>query len=96
MKTYISIGHFKGNDNMTCVTMQQNTMKDFNRDLISNGFVSYVTMTEDRYWKLSGLSGIDMYEEVKKLTSNYRKWGDIVEYICQCYQIIEERLDMAF
>ena len=38
---------------------------------------------------------MEIYEEVKKLSTNWRKWNDITDYIDQCKDIIESRLARA-
>ena len=35
------------------------------------------------------------FEEVKHLTTNYRRWNDICEYIDQCFDIMEEKMGRA-
>jgi len=35
---------------------------------------------------------MELFYIVKKLTSNYRKWNEVCEYINQCWEIMEEKL----
>lgn len=93
MKKYIAIGHWTENENMTSVANTAMTMKNFRDDLGGNNFVPYVVISEKKFEKL--LNGADVWEEVKKLTSNYRKWNDITEYIAQCLDIMEEKMKNA-
>lgn len=37
----------------------------------------------------------DLFNEVKKMTTNYRRWDDITEYIEQCFDIMEEKMARA-
>lgn len=92
MKKYLAIGHFKDSKNMTSVAMQNNTLKDFYNDLKGNEFVAYVVLSENKVNYLKNVSSFDLFNEVKKMTSNYRKWDDITEYIDQCYDIMKEKL----
>lgn len=36
-----------------------------------------------------------VYEQVKKLTTNYRVWNQVTDYLEQCFDFIEERLAAA-
>lgn len=95
MKKYIAIGHWNDNKNITSVASTSRTIKDF-RDLLGrNGFIPYVIFTEKRFNEIETISNWDLYETIKKMTSNYRKWNDIVEYINQCYDIMEEKIQNA-
>lgn len=42
--------------------------------------------------KIESMCGMDLYDQVKKMTTNYRRWNDVVEYIEQCYDIMEDRM----
>lgn len=97
MKKYLAIGHFKGSKNITCVADAQNTKKDFQKDLKSNGFVAYVVITEKKLEELKALElcGMEVFNEVKKMTTNYRVWNDVVDYIEQCFDIMQERMEQA-
>ena len=95
MKKYIAVGHFKGNDNLTSVAIQHKNLRAFRDDLIGNEFVAYAVMTEERFRRLDGLDTWTAWEEIKKMTPNYRKWNDVADYIGQCYDIMEERLAAA-
>lgn len=99
MKTYAAIGHFKDSENMISVAMTANTKKDFMHDLYGNEFVPYVVLTESMIEKLRVIIAADecfgVFEQVKKLTTNYRVWNEVTDYIEQCFDLIEERLAAA-
>lgn len=92
MKKYIAIGHFKESENMTSVAMKANTIKDFRNDLGGNEFIPWVIISEKKMEILKTADCFDLFEEVKKMTTNYRKWNDIAEYIEQCFDIMEEKM----
>ncbi len=93
MKVYAAIGHFKDSKNMTCVAMTQRTKKDFMTDCYGNEFVPYVVITEKMLEKLFTCE--DVFEQVKKMTTNYRVWNDVVEYIAQCGDILSDKMEAA-
>lgn len=95
MKKYVAIGHFKYDSNMRSIAIAQNSMKEFRTDLAGNEFCAWVVLTEKRFEKLQNMDESEIYEEVKKMTSNYRRWNDVTDYIYQCRDIIEERLANA-
>lgn len=99
MKTYVAIGHFKSNKNIVSVAFQQATKKDFMADLYGNEFVPYVVLTESMVEKFRAIIAEDscfgIYDQVKKLTSNYRVQGEVADYIEQCFDIIESKLTAA-
>ena len=70
MNVYAAIGHFKGNENITCVALTQTTKKAFMNDCYGNEFVPYVVLTEKMLNKIQSCT--DIYEQVKKMTTNYR------------------------
>ena len=98
MRKYLAIGHFTDSENITSVAMQNNTMKDFRNDLGGNGFIPYVILTEKKMNEIENYIDdvdFDLYKEVQKLTTNYRKWDDITDYISQCFDIMQERMNAA-
>lgn len=96
MKAYAAIGHFKDSKNMTCVAMTQPTKKDFMTDCYGNEFVPYVVITETMLEKLLACDDcMDIFEQVKKMTSNYRVWNDVADYIEQCSDIISDKMEAA-
>lgn len=96
MNTYLAIGHFKGSKNTTCIAMQQATKKDFMRDCYGNEFVPYVVITEKTFMRISSCDDdLAVWEIVKKLTSNYRVWNAVADYIDQCLGLMTEKLRAA-
>lgn len=92
MKRYVAIGHFKGSENMVSIAEQTNSVKAFKDDLRGNAFVAYAVITESKMNKLRTADAEGIFEEVKKMTSNYRVWLDVTDYIEQCFDIIEGKL----
>lgn len=92
MKRYIAIGHFDDSKNMTSVAMKASSIKDFRDNLGGNGFIPFVVISEKKMFILKNANSFVLFEEVKKMTTNYRKWNDICDYIEQCYDIMEERI----
>lgn len=96
MKAYVAIGHFKDSKNTTSVAMTQVTKKAFMIDCYGNEFVPYVVLTENMIEKLHAAESADkvfgIYEQVKKLTTNYRIWNEVTDYIQRCFDIIEEKV----
>lgn len=95
MRKYIAIGHFKDSKNITSVAMKENTMKDFRDDCGGNEFIPMVILTEKKMETIKKTDEFHLYDEVKKMTSNYRKWNDICDYIEQCFDIMEEKMEKA-
>lgn len=96
MKKFLAIGHFKENKNATfCVAMQATTKKNFCDNLGRNGFIPYVVISEKKMEVLRSVSEFELFEEVKKMTSNYRKWDVVCDYIDQCFDIMEEKMANA-
>lgn len=96
MKVYAAIGHFRDSKNMVCVAMTQNTKKAFMQDCYGNEFVPYVVITESMLDKLLACNNcMDIFEQVKKMTSNYRVWNDVADYIEQCSDIISDKMKAA-
>ena len=92
LKRYIAIGHWEASDNITSVTDLTYTVKDARKDFKGNGFVPYVVLTEKKFRSFHNVDDFETYEMVKHLTSNYRKWDDITDYISQCYDIMEQKM----
>lgn len=95
MKKYIAIGHFDDSQNMTSVAMSTTSNKNFREDCGGNGFIPWVVISEKKMEILRNVDSFELFNEVKKLTSNYRRWNDICEYIEQCFDIMEEKLANA-
>lgn len=92
MNAYIAIGHFKDSKNVTTVALMQNTKKAFMRDCYGNDFVPYVVLTEAMVKKVLNLNGMALWDQVRKLTSNFRQWDTVADYIGQCGDIIEAEI----
>jgi hypothetical protein len=92
MKKYVAIGHFDGNDNITCVAVADQTLVRVREDLKGNCFRAYVVLTEKKLEECKNADCLEIYDIVKKLTSNYRKRGIVADYIDQCMDIIEEKV----
>jgi hypothetical protein len=95
MKKYVAIGHFKESDNATCVAVECSSIKSMKANCIGNGFVAWVIISEKKLNALRELDAYDLFEAVEKMTSNYRKWNDITDYLYQCMDIIDERIARA-
>ena len=93
MNVYAAIGHFKGNENITCIALMQSSKKEFMNDCYSNEFVPYVVLTEKMLSKIQ--SSADIYEQVKKMTTNYRVWNDVADYLTECLDIITDKVENA-
>jgi len=97
MKKYLAIGHFKGSENMVSVAMEDASLKSFKENLQGNEFVAYAVVTEKKMDTLRNVLDdcFGLWDEVKKLTSNYRKWNDVYDYIGQCFDIMENKMANA-
>lgn len=93
VKRYIVIGHFKESTNITSIADCGYNIKDVRTDCIGNGFIPYVILTEKKFRLLNDIGEFKTYEEVKHLTSNYYKWNDVTDYILQCYDIMQQKMD---
>ncbi len=81
---YAAVGHWKDSKNITAIINTQNTKKAFMRDCYGNNFVPYVVMTEAVLEKIFSLEcNMDVFEQVKKLTSNYRVWNAVTDYLTE-------------
>lgn len=95
MKKYLAIGHWNDSENMVSVAMATTTMKNFRDNLSGNGFIPYVIISEKKMETLKNTDSFDLFDEVKKLTTNYRKLNDLCDYIEQCLDIMEEKMANA-
>jgi hypothetical protein len=96
MKVYAAIGHFNDSKNITAIAFQQNTKKDFLRDCYGNAFVPYVVLTEKTLSKVQECrSSLEIFETIKGLTSNFRVWDDVTEYLEQCFDLLTEKVNAA-
>lgn len=67
--------------------------KAFMNDCYGNEFVPYVVLTEKMLSKIQ--SSADIYEQVKKMTTNYRVWNDVADYLTECFDIITDKVENA-
>lgn len=95
MKKYIAIGHWDGNENTTSTACMEDTKAKFAETLKLNGFRAYIILTEKAFDEMKALDCFALYEKVKKLSSNWRKWNEVTEYIEQCMDIMGEKLANA-
>lgn len=93
MKKYIAIGHWSEIKDITSVACESSNMKNFRDTLGGNCFIPYVIFTEERFRNLETMSNDEIWEMIKKMTTNYRKWNDIYEYIKQCYEIMYRKFN---
>lgn len=94
-KKYLAIGHFRELENVTCVSSLGSSIKDFRKELSGNAFIPYVVITEEKFHNLKNMDSFELYEAVKKMTTNYRVWDVVTDYISQCFDIMEEKLNRA-
>ena len=95
MKKYLAIGHFNDSKNMVSVAMKATSNKNFRENLSGNCFIPYVVISEKKMEILKNTDEFQLFDEVKKMTSNYRIWNDVCDYIEQCFDIMEERMENA-
>ena len=95
MKRYLAIGHFTDSKNITSVAMKTTSIKNFRDDCAGNCFIPWVIISEKKMNVLKNVDSFDLFEEVKKMTTNYRKWNDITDYIDQCFDIMEFKFNRA-
>ena len=93
MKKFVAVGHLDGNTNTTSAAMEHQSKALAERDFRLNGFRAYVVLTEKAFREMQEMDCFELYEKVKKLTSNYRKYNEITDYIEQCADIMEQKLE---
>ena len=91
MKRYIAIGHWSDSENIISVAHSNNSLKDFKDDLGGNGFIPWMILTEKSFQDI--LDGADVWEMVKRKVTNYRKWDLVTDYISQCLDIMEDKIN---
>ncbi|MST81571.1 hypothetical protein [Bilifractor porci] len=89
-KRYLAIGHFRESENVTCVSSLGSSIKDFRKELSGNAFVPYVVITEEKFNNIKNMDSFDIFESVKKMTTNYRVWDIVADYMSQCFDIMEK------
>lgn len=96
MNVYVAIGHFKDSKNITCVALTQTTKKAFMNDCYGNEFVPYVVLTEKMLSKIQSCTySMDIFNQVAKMTTNYRVWKKVTDYLVQCSDIITDKVENA-
>ena len=99
MKKFIAIGHWNDSQNTICIASTANSMKDFRSDCYGNAFTPWVIISEKKFEAIrkafKSPYGMEVFEEVKKLTTNYRKWNEITDYIESCFDIMEAKMNAA-
>jgi hypothetical protein len=95
MKKYIAIGHWYDSKNTVSVAACDISKANFIENLKANGFRAYAVLTEKAFNEMKTLDCFELCDKVKKLTSNYRKWNEIIDYIEQCADIMELKLEEA-
>lgn len=95
MKKYIAIGHWYDSKNTVSTASCEISKACFIENLKANGFRAYAVLTEKAFNEMKTLDCFELCDKVKKLTSNYRKWNEIIDYIEQCADIMELKLEEA-
>lgn len=97
VKKYIAIGTWKDDEhkNLTSVAHSNMNMEHFRSDLRGNAFTPWVVLSEKKFELLRNTGEMELYYEVKKLTSDYWRWNTICQYIEECWDIMEERMAKA-
>lgn len=93
MKKFVAVGHWAVNKNTTSVAEQGRTKADFAEMLKFNGFVAYSIISEEVFRSMKEMDCFAIYDAVKAVTPNYRKYNEVTDYIEQCYDIMETRLE---
>ena len=89
MKKYVAIGHWYNNNNTTCFVGEADSIAEFRTDLKCNGFRVYVVLSDRKLAECKNANEFEIFEIIKKLTTNYRKWNEVVDYVEQCMGTIE-------
>lgn len=92
MTKYIAIGHFKESENIVSVALTARSIKDMKEQCAGNTFVAWAVFSEKKVEMMKNLNSFDLYEEVKKSTTSYRRWNVVTDYVNQCMDIMEEKL----
>ncbi len=93
MKKYIAIGHWRESMDATIsIATTGTSLKDARHTYAANEFVPYVIISEKKFNEMKDATSIEVFEQIQKMTSNYRKWNLITDYIDQCFDIMEEKL----
>lgn len=61
-----------------------------------NEFVPYVVLTEKMLNKIQACTySMDIFDQVAKMTTNYRVWEKVTDYLVQCFDIITDKVENA-
>ena len=61
-----------------------------------NEFVPYVVLTEKMLNKIQACTySMDIFNQVTKMTTNYRVWEKVTDYLVQCFDIITDKVENA-
>lgn len=61
-----------------------------------NEFVPYVVLTEKMLNKIQACTySMDIFNQVAKMTTNYRVWKKVTDYLVQCSDIIADKVENA-
>lgn len=61
-----------------------------------NEFVPYVVLTEKMLNKIQACTySMDIFNQVAKMTTNYRVWEKVTDYLVQCSDIIADKVENA-
>lgn len=61
-----------------------------------NEFVPYVVLTEKTLNKIQACTySMDIFNQVAKMTTNYRVWEKVTDYLVQCSDIIADKVENA-
>lgn len=44
--------------------------------------------------KLKTMNSWELYNQIRKMTTNYRLWNDLTDYLVQCLNIVEEKMNI--
>ncbi len=98
MKKYIALGHFKGKtkESITSIVITQVNKKAALNDCYGNEFVPFVVITEEAFYNLDSGDVYNVFQAVKKMTTNYRVWDLVAQYLVDCRAIIIDNLNKAW
>ena len=64
-------------------------------DQINAVLNSYGISSIEEAEKITKDAGLDVYEQVKKMTTNYRVWNNVADYLTECLNIIADKVENA-
>lgn len=74
MKKFIAIGRFQWNQYHQEIEIEANTVAEARHEAKANEFHVLTVLSEKMIEKLQKMNREERWEQVKKLTTNYRKW----------------------